>query len=123
MDIVLNHSSCETIYEQIFSQISSQIISGKLLPGEKLPAIRQISNQLGISVIPVKMAWEELDKQGFIKTVAGSGTFVNTLPQTKIKEKLEQKVSALAKKICIDAKKSGIPKQMLINQIEKEWQN
>lgn len=123
MDIVLNPSSSETIYEQIFSQISLQIISGKLLPGEKLPAIRQISNQLGISVIPVKMAWEELDKQGFIKTVAGSGTFVNSLPQTKIKEKLEQKVSALAKKICTDAKKSGIPKQMLINQIEKEWQN
>lgn len=98
MDIVLNTSSSETIYEQIFAQISSQIINGKLLPGEKLPAIRQISNQLGISVIPVKMAWEKLDEQGFIKTVAGSGTFVNVLQQTKIQEKLEEKVSALAKK-------------------------
>lgn len=121
MDIVLNTSSSETIYEQIFAQISSQIINGKLLPGEKLPAIRQISNQLGISVIPVKMAWEKLDEQGLIKTVAGSGTFVNVLQQTKIQEKLEEKVSALAKKICAEAKKNGISKQTLINRIEKEW--
>ena len=55
MDIVINQTSNEPIYTQIFSQISSQIISGKLKPGEKLPAIRQISNQLRISVIPVKM--------------------------------------------------------------------
>ena len=76
MDIVINPSSEVPIYSQIVTQISSQIINGTLKPGEKLPAIRQISNQLRISVIPVKMAWEELDKQGFIKTVAGSGTFV-----------------------------------------------
>lgn len=121
MDIVLNPSSSESIYEQIFSQISSQIINGTLLPGEKLPAIRQISNQLRISVIPVKMAWEELDKQGFIKTVAGSGTFVNTLPQTEIQNKLNKKISELAKQTCREAHKIGISKETLITQIEKEW--
>ena len=121
MDIVINTSSEVPIYSQIFTQISSQIINGTLKPGEKLPAIRQISNQLRISVIPVKMAWEELDKHGFIKTVSGSGTFVNELQKSEIQEKIEEKVLTLAKKICMEAKKSGISKEQLIKSIEEQW--
>ena len=121
MDIVINSSSEEPIYSQIFTQISSQIINGTLKSGEKLPAIRQISNQLRISVIPVKMAWEELDKQGFIKTVAGSGTFVNTLQKSEILEKKEEKVVTLAKNVCHEAKKNGISKEQLIKSIEEQW--
>lgn len=121
MDIVINSSSEEPIYSQIFTQISSQIINGTLKSGEKLPAIRQISNQLRISVIPVKMAWEELDKQGFIKTVAGSGTFVNTLQKSEILEKKEEKVVILAKNVCQEAQKNGISKEQLIKSIEEQW--
>ena len=122
MDIVINPSSEVPIYSQIVTQISSQIINGTLEPGEKLPAIRQISNQLRISVIPVKMAWEELDKQGFIKTVAGSGTFVNALQKSEIQEKIEEKVVNLAKKICHEAKKNGISKEHLIKSLEEQWE-
>ena len=121
MDIVINSSSKVPIYSQIVTQISSQIINGTLKPGEKLPAIRQISNQLRISVIPVKMAWEELDKQGFIKTVAGSGTFVNTLQKSEILEKKEEKVVILAKNVCQEAQKNGISKDQLIKSIEEQW--
>ena len=121
MDIVINSSSEVPIYSQIVTQISSQIINGTLKPGEKLPAIRQISNQLRISVIPVKMAWEELDKQGFIKTVAGSGTFVNTLQKSEILEKKEEKVVILAKNVCQQAQKNGISKEQLIKSIEEQW--
>ena len=121
MDIVINSSSEEPIYSQIFTQISSQIINGTLKSGEKLPAIRQISNQLRISVIPVKMAWEELDKQGFIKTVAGSGTFVNTLQKSEILEKKEEIVVVLAKNVCQEAQKNGISKEQLIKSIEEQW--
>lgn len=123
MDIVIKQTSNEPIYTQIFSQISSQIISGKLKPGEKLPAIRQISNQLRISVIPVKMAWEELDRQGFIKTVTGSGTFVNSLKETEIKEKLDEKTLLLAEKTCREARQNGISKKNLIASIENLWNN
>ena len=121
MDIVINPSSEVPIYSQIVTQISSQIINGTLEPGEKLPAIRQISNQLRISVIPVKMAWEELDKQGFIKTVAGSGTFVNALQKSEIQEKIEEKVFSLAKNVCHEAKKNGISKEQFIRSIEEQW--
>lgn len=121
MDIVLNSEKDEPIYVQLYNQISSQIISGKLKIGEKLPAIRQISNELKISVIPVKMAWEELDKNGFIKTVIGSGTFVNEIPKIEINQKLQEKSELLAKKICDEAKEIGLSKEKLIELIEKNF--
>ncbi len=121
MDIVLNSQKEEPIYVQIYNQISSQIISGKLKKGEKLPAIRQISSELKISVIPIKMAWEELHKNGFIKTTVGSGTFVNELPQIEIEQRLQEKAQTLAKKTCKEAKEIGISKEKLIELIEREF--
>lgn len=119
MNIVLNFQAPEPIYTQIYSQISSQIINGTLEPGTKLPGIRQISNELRISVIPVKMAWEELDKNGFIKTVAGSGTFVSELKAHEIESKLNEKAESLVLKTCKEAKESGISAQTLMELIQK----
>jgi len=119
MDIVLNKNSEEPIYLQIYAQISSQIIKGILLPGTKLPGIRQIANELRISVIPVKMAWEELDKNGFIKTVSGSGTFVNELQSHEIENKINSKAEELVIKICKEARESGITAEQLIELITK----
>lgn len=121
MDIVLNLQTDEPIYVQIYNQISSQIISGKLKVGEKLPAIRQISSELKISVIPVKMAWEELYKNGFIKTTIGSGTFVNELPKIEIEQRLQEKAQNLVEKTCKEAKKIGVSKEKLIELIEKNF--
>lgn len=119
MDIVINQSSDIPIYSQIYSQISSQIITGILTPGTKLPGIRQISNDLRISVIPVKMAWEELDKNGFIKTVTGSGTFVNDLQEHEIESKLNEKAETLVLKTCKEAKEAGISAETLIELIKR----
>ncbi|MCQ2575405.1 MAG: GntR family transcriptional regulator [Treponema sp.] len=121
MDIVINQTSEIPIYSQIYSQISSQIISGTLPPGTKLPGIRQISNELRISVIPVKMAWEELDKNGFIKTITGSGTFVNQLENHELQEKQSQKAQELIKKLCKEAKESGISAEQLIELIKANY--
>lgn len=121
MNIVLNPDSATPIYTQIFSQISTQIINGLLIPGTKLPGIRQIANDLRISVIPVKMAWEELDKNGFIKTISGSGTFVNELPPSEINKKQNQIAEQIAVKTCEEAKKSGIPLEQLITLIKKNY--
>lgn len=119
MNIVINPQAQDPIYAQIYSQLSAQIINGTLEPGTKLPGIRQISNELRISVIPVKMAWEELDKNGFIKTVAGSGTFVNNIPANEMESKLNEKAETLVLKTCREAKESGISAQTLINLIKK----
>lgn len=119
MNIVLNSSSDIPIYTQIYNQISNQIINGLIPADTKLPGIRNIANELRISVIPVKMAWEELDKNGFIRTVTGSGTFVNSISKKEIEFKLNEKAETLVLKTCKEAKESGISADLLIDLIKK----
>lgn len=76
MNITVSNSSGSPIYEQISEQIKAQIISGTLEPGQPLPSIRVLAKELHISVITTKRAYDELEKEGFIDTVGGKGTFV-----------------------------------------------
>ena len=66
MKIIISNSSPDPIYEQIDRQIKAQIISGELREGEPLPSIRKLAQELQISVITTKRAYEELEKEGFI---------------------------------------------------------
>lgn len=81
MNIVINNTSDKPIYQQIFEQISSQIIKGELPRDFCLPPIRTVAKELRISVITIKKAWEELERGGFIYTMAGKGCFVAPLKQ------------------------------------------
>ncbi|WP_102410706.1 GntR family transcriptional regulator [Beduinella massiliensis] len=76
MEIILSHSSDKPIYEQITSQIKRMIASGELPPGELLPSMRVLARDLRISVITTKRAYQDLERDGFIETVAGKGSFV-----------------------------------------------
>ena len=76
MDIVLRNASGAPIYEQIAAQIKDQIVDGTLEPGQPLPSIRALAKDLRISVITTKRAYDELEAQGFLTTVAGKGCFV-----------------------------------------------
>ena len=76
MDIIISNSSGQPIYEQISRQVKGAIASGRLRPGEPLPSIRALARDLRISVITTKRAYEELEREGFIDTVAGKGSFV-----------------------------------------------
>ena len=76
MDIIISNSSGQPIYEQICRQIKGAIATGKLSPGEPLPSSRSLARDLRISVITTKRAYEELERDGFIQTVAGKGSFV-----------------------------------------------
>ena len=64
------------IYQQLYDQVSAQIIAGSVLSGDALPPIRTVAKELRISVIPVKMAWEQLERDGLIYTMVGRGCFV-----------------------------------------------
>lgn len=119
MDIVLNQNSDEPIYSQIYQQISNQILSGLIAGGTQLPTIRQIAQELRISVIPVKRAWEELDRNGLIKTITGRGTFVPEIEQTKLQEIKKSNEESFVKQICIQAKENGIAQEELIKLIKK----
>lgn len=119
MDIVLSKNSKETIYEQIFSQISRQILNGTLLPNTQLPPIRTIANELRISVIPVKMAWEELDRKGLIKTVVGKGSFVSELSEQGIVDKRKETLVKLSEEICKKIKAYEINVDELFEEIRR----
>lgn len=76
MNVVISNSSDKPIYEQIAQQIKKMIISGELSPGEALPSMRFLAKELRISVITTKRAYSDLERDGFIETVTGKGSFV-----------------------------------------------
>jgi len=76
VNILIDNKSGAPIYEQIYSQIKSQIISGSLKEDEMLPSIRGLAKDLRISFITTKRAYEELEKDGFIYTLPGKGCYV-----------------------------------------------
>lgn len=76
MQIVLQYKSDKPIYQQIYEQITSQIIQGQLEADFCLPSIRTVARELQVSIITVKMAWQLLEENGFIYTIAGKGCFV-----------------------------------------------
>lgn len=76
MDIIISNSNPKPIYEQIVIQIKNLILNGTLTEGEALPSRRFLAKELRISVITTKRAYEELEREGFIETVTGKGSFV-----------------------------------------------
>lgn len=76
MNVTISNTSEKPIYQQLYEQISAQILKGELASGYCLPPIRQAALELHVSVITVKKAWEELERSGLIHTVTGKGCFV-----------------------------------------------
>jgi GntR family transcriptional regulator len=87
MRILISNSSPDPIYEQISRQIKAQIISGELAEGEPLPSIRKLAQDLQISVITTKRAYDELEREGLLDTVGGKGTFVAAQQPDFLREK------------------------------------
>jgi len=87
MQIIISNASNEPIYEQIYSQIKRHILTNELQPGQALPSMRQLAKELDISVITTKRAYEELERNGFIYSVVGKGSFVSEQNNEMIKER------------------------------------
>ena len=94
MDIIISNTSDKPIYEQISSQIKSQILSGALACGEKLPSIRALANGVGVSVITTKRAYDELENEGFIYTLPGKGCFVAERSTELLREENLRKIES-----------------------------
>lgn len=76
MDIIISNNSQEPIYEQILKQIKDLIIQGRLKESEQLPSIRALAKNLNISVITTKRAYDELEREGYLVSIPGKGSFV-----------------------------------------------
>lgn len=86
MEIILSNSNAKPIYEQITSQIKEMIMRGDLKTGDPLPSMRSLAKELHISVITAQHAYEDLQRDGFITTIAGKGTFVAAQNKDFIRE-------------------------------------
>ncbi|WP_026561445.1 GntR family transcriptional regulator [Bacillus sp. J37] len=87
MQIIISNNSKEPFYEQIYTQIKKHILSNELKAGQSLPSMRQLAKDLDISVITTKRAYEELEKNGFIYSVVGKGSFVSEQNNEMIRER------------------------------------
>lgn len=88
MDIIISNSSGVPIYEQIEEQIKSQIMTGELVEGDALPSMRVLAKDLRISIITTKRAYEDLEREGFIESVTGKGSFVKGINSDIVKENM-----------------------------------
>jgi len=118
LDIIISNSSNKPLYEQVAQQIKKQIVTGDLKPGELLPSIRLLAKELRISVITTKRAYEELERDGFIITVPGKGTFVSDKNVDLIREEQLKEVETHLETAVASAKLAGITLEELIKVLK-----
>ena len=111
MNIVISNKDDRPIYEQITSQMKNMILSGKLEEGSQLPSIRALAKDLRISVITTKRAYEELERDGFIITVAGKGSYVAENNSVVLKEEKMKQLEENVRRLIEEAYNSGISKE------------
>lgn len=102
MNLIINHTSMEPIYEQIVAQIKAEVIEGRMAAGDALPSVRAISRELKISALTVKKAYDNLEEEGLIVTVHGKGSFIAAANQELLMEErrkeLEKELEAAVQK-------------------------
>ena len=118
MNIIIINSSNKPIYEQITEQIKNKVVSNELKTGELLPSIRTLAKDLRISVITTKNAYDELEKEGFVETVPGKGTYVANKNVELIKEEQLAKIQDLLDTAVQLAKLSKISEQEVKNMLD-----
>jgi GntR family transcriptional regulator len=108
MDIIITNSSGEPIYTQITTQIKAMIMNGQLKEGDALPSMRNLAMQLRISVITTKRAYEELEREGFIESYTGRGSFVKAQNQELLREEQLRQIEELLQQAYDKATMAGL---------------
>lgn len=118
MDIIISNSDKIPIYEQITKQIKDMILNGTLKEGEPLPSMRFLAKELRISMITTKRAYEELEREGFIESYVGKGSFVKAVNQEYIREKIQKEMEDAISIAIEKAKLSGISKEEFLEVVQ-----
>lgn len=114
MEIIINYQSNVPIYEQIVLQIKNQILKGQLNEGDPLKPMRTFSKTLGVSVITIQKAYEQLANEGFINSIVGKGTFVTTPDVNTLKNQKYQEIELQMENIINFAFSNGYEVEELI---------
>ena len=117
MDIIISNDSDKPIYEQITSQIKNQIMQGSLREGDALPSMRTLAKELRISVITTKRAYEELEREGFITTVVGKGSFIKAADTRLLREENLKKIEEHIDEIVRLAASCNLSKQEIMEMV------
>ena len=108
MNIIIRNSKEQPIYDQISSQIKNLIISGSLKEGDPLPSMRLLAKELRISVITTKRAYEDLEREGFLVSVVGKGSFVASQDPALLREARLREVEEHLERAVEAARTGGI---------------
>lgn len=111
MQIILQNTAGKPIYEQITEQMKAQILSGVIPAGEQLPSIRTLAKDLRVSVITTKRAYEELEREGFVETMQGRGTYVSHQDTEQVREEHLRRIEQKLLEAVEIAKSAGISEQ------------
>jgi len=117
VNIIISNSSGQPIYEQIVNQIKNLIISGELKEGDPLPSMRLLAKELRISVITTKRAYEELEREGFIVSVTGKGSFVAAKNVELIREQQLREIEDYMQRIVEKSFACGLTLDELIEML------
>lgn len=118
MKIVISNTSQNPLYEQIARQIREQVIRGELSAGDALPSIRSLARELQISVITTKRAYEELERDGFIETVGGKGSFVSGGNMELLRERQLQMLEKQLDEVVAESRRLRISRDELKEMLD-----
>lgn len=108
MDIIINHTSMQPIYEQIADRIKAMVMEGKLKAGEMLPSVRTMAKELKISALTVKKAYDFLEEEGFVVTVHGKGSFIAEHNQNLMMEERRKETEAALEQVIRRSRQGGL---------------
>lgn len=123
MTVFIDNKSGSPIYEQIYTQLKAQIISGVLGEDELLPSIRDLAKDLRISVITTKRAYDELEREGFLYTVAGKGCFVAPRNVELLREENLKQIESLLAQAARLAASCNLSREELQEMLRLTWED
>ena len=118
MDVIVSNASDRPIYEQIYMQLKGAILRGELREGDALPSIRALAKDLRISVITTKRAFDDLERDGFIYSVQGKGSFVAAKNSELLREENLKQIEQKLSEALMLARQCGISDQELIEMLQ-----
>lgn len=118
MKIIIQPQGTLAIYEQIVNQLKNAIVTGELKAGEALPSIRALAGELQVSVITTKRAYEELEKEGLIRSVAGKGFYVCEYNTDYLREKQLMMIEERLAELIAEAKSAGLSSEEFMEMAE-----
>lgn len=118
MEIIISNKTSKPIYEQITSQIKALIMSGELQTGDPIPSMRSMAKSLHVSVITVQKAYEDLQRDGFIETTIGRGSFVSAQNKDFLLEEQQKEIEKHLQEAVALARANGISMEKFMGLVK-----